>query len=102
MTDIIRISLLALFLGTCLAGVLTWFYIFASCVHFHLLARKLKLTGLLRLNPLNTILYPEMLPDEALGVRRGIFMAIGLFIALIAFAVLQYGFAYLICPYVRP
>jgi hypothetical protein len=102
MTDIIRMSVLGLFAGTCLAVILTWFYIFASCVHFHLLARKMELTGYLRFNPLNAILHPRLLSDEALGVRRRIFRAIGLFITLIAFGFLQGAIAYLIGPYVRP
>jgi hypothetical protein len=101
-TDIIRTLVLILFFCTWLAVVLTWFYIFASCVRFHLLARKMELTGYLRFNPLNAILHPRLLSDEALDVRRRIFRAVGLFIALIAFGFLQGGLAYLIGPYVRP
>lgn len=102
MTDIIRISVLVLFFGTWFAWVLVWLYLVASSVHFYLLARKITPTGLLRYNSLNAILYPELLSDEALGVRRRIFRAIGLLFALAAFAILQYGFAYLIGPYVSP
>jgi len=93
---------LILFFCTWLAVVLTWFYILASSVHFFLLARKMELTGYLRFNPLNTILHPRLLSDEALGVRRRILRAVGLFIALIAFGFLQGGITYLIGPYVRP
>ncbi|MBK1869951.1 hypothetical protein [Taklimakanibacter albus] len=102
MTDIIRTLVLVLFAGTWIVGVLTWFYIVASSVHFFLLASKMELPGYLRFNPLNAILHPRLLSDETLGVRRRIFRAVGLFIALMAFGFLQGGLAYLIGPYVRP
>jgi len=98
MSDSVRIVLLALFVACCAAGFGAWLVGLVSLRQLPFNAKPGSITGWLRFNPLNVMLYTEKLTARGLVIRRRAFIALTVFVSAIVVGFAIGGIAKLIGP----
>jgi hypothetical protein len=81
--DFVQMTLVGLFVVSVAVGVIAWLVAAVALVQLPFNAKRNSITGWLRFNPLNVMLYTDKLTARGVAIRRRLFVAVAVFVASI-------------------
>jgi hypothetical protein len=81
--DFVQMTLVGLFVVSVAVGVIAWLVAAVALVQLPFNAKRNSITGWLRFNPLNVMLYTDKLTARGGAIRRRLFLAVAVFVASI-------------------
>jgi hypothetical protein len=81
--DFVQMTVVGLFVVSVAVGVIAWLVAAVALVQLPFNAKPNSITGWLRFNPLNVMLYTDKLTARGVAIRRRLFVAVAVFVASI-------------------